>query len=271
MSRAREAETLDAAVRLFQRALEVANSVSRQVLVTGGALSPLFDDRSMMSRFDVFEVPRARETARALGGSRNDLLVAASARGLGRYHARLHRPAEKLRLATPAGQRRSPDIGGNWFAPARVEMPTNVEHAGPLFGMVSERLARAHGEPALRLGALLASAIGRVPTRVLVPAVQAQADSVDVAATTLPGMRAVRHICGARVEATYPFGPRLGCPVNFTALGNENRLDVGIALDPAAITHPETFRETVVDAFEDFARAAEQSGTGARVVEHTTS
>ena len=43
-------------------------------------------------------------------------------------------------------------------------------------------------------------------------------------------------ICGARIENTYPFGPRLGCPVNLTAFATKDRLDVGVALDPAAIT-----------------------------------
>ena len=37
----------------------------------------------------------------ALGGSRNDLLVAAAAAGLGRYHERLGQPTPELRLATP--------------------------------------------------------------------------------------------------------------------------------------------------------------------------
>ena len=52
--------------------LDVANSVARQVMVTGGPLSPLFVDHSMMSRFEILSVPRARETSLALGGSRNE-------------------------------------------------------------------------------------------------------------------------------------------------------------------------------------------------------
>ncbi len=62
---ARDVEPVDTVVRGLQRALDVANSVSRQVMVTGGPLSPLFDDHSMMSRFEVFSVPRARGMRRA--------------------------------------------------------------------------------------------------------------------------------------------------------------------------------------------------------------
>ena len=66
----------------------------------------------------------------------------------------------------------------------------------------------------------------------LIPALRGQAGTVDFVATAIPGIRGSGRICGARIETSYPFGPRLGCPVNLTAFGNRDRLDVGIALDP---------------------------------------
>ena len=36
-----------------------------------------------------------------------------------------------------------------------------------------------------------------------------------------PGLRGTRHICGSLIEASYPLGPRLGCPMNITAFGND--------------------------------------------------
>jgi WS/DGAT/MGAT family acyltransferase len=256
---ARDVEALDTVVRGLQRALDVANSVSRQVMVTGGPLSPLFDDHSMMSRFEVFSMTDARQASRALGGSRNDLLVSVAASALGLYHERMGAPCSELRLATPAGHGRGHEVGGNWFVPARVEVPTAAGHPGPLFGMVAERLAQARSEPALRLSSALAWTISRLPTRLVLPALHAQADSVDFAATALPGLRRPRHICGSLVEAMYPFGPRLGCPVNITALGNDDRLDVGIALDPAAITEPQVFLQSLDEAFEMFVPDAHSS------------
>ena len=83
----------------------------------------------------------------------------------------------------------------------------------------------------------------------LIPALQAQAGTVDFVATAIPGLRGSGRICGARIETSYPFGPRLGCPVNLTAFGNNDRLDVGIALDPAAITEPAVFLECLDEAF----------------------
>ena len=107
---ARDVETLDLVARGLQRALEVANSVSRQVVVTGGPLSPLPPGRSMISRFEVISFPNARRAAMRPGGSRNDLLVAVAAGGLGLYHERLGQPTAELRLATPARQRRGDEV-----------------------------------------------------------------------------------------------------------------------------------------------------------------
>jgi diacylglycerol O-acyltransferase / wax synthase len=253
---ARDVAPVELAVGGAQRALDVASSVSRQMLVTGGPLAEWPAGRSLSSRFEVFAVDDARDAAVALGGSRNDLLVAAAAAGLGRYHERVGTPAAELRLVTPTAQRRADGLGGNWFAPARLEVPTAVGRPGPQFGIVAERLAQARREPALRVASTVAAALGRLPTPMLIPALHAQADSVDFAATAVPGLREERRICGCLVQAGYPFGPRLGCPMNITAFGNADRLDVGIALDPAAFADPGMLVDCLGEAFANYRAAA---------------
>jgi diacylglycerol O-acyltransferase / wax synthase len=246
-------------VRGVQRGLDVANSVSRQVLIAGGPLGSWADARSMTSRFEVLSVPGARPASLGLGGSRNTLLVAAAASGLGLYLERHGAPSPELRLATPASLRHSSEVGGNWFAPIRVEVPTAAGHPGPQFGVVAERLARARSEPALSLTSALAATISRLPIRLLIPALHAQADTVDFAATTLPGSRSPRHLCGTAIEQSYPFGPRLGCPLNISAFGNEDRLDIGIAVDSATVSDPELLLDCLRTAFASFVPAV-QSG-----------
>jgi diacylglycerol O-acyltransferase / wax synthase len=254
-----QVDPLDSLVRVVQRSLDTASSVSRQVAVGGGNLSALPSTRSMHSRFEVVSVPDARRTAIALGGSRNDLLVAAAAAGLGAYQARLGLPATELRVAMPAGHRRDDErAGGNWFAPMRVALPSAADHPGPFFGIVSERLARARHEPALRLTSGIASALARLPNRLLLPALHAQARAVDFAATSFPGLRGPRTVCGAVVEESYPFGPRLGCLMNITGFGVGDHLDVGITLDSAAVAHPDVLVECIVSAFAGFTSAIDE-------------
>ena len=99
---------------------------------------------------------------------------------------------------------------------------------------------------------MLASAISHLPVRFLVSAMRAQAGSVDFVATSLPGIRGVRHICGAVIEASFPFGPRLGSLMNITGFGVDDRLDIGIGLDPTAIAEPDVLVECMADAFQSF-------------------
>jgi hypothetical protein len=40
----------------------------------------------------------------------------------------------------------------------------------------------------------------------------------------------------ARIVASYPFGPRAGAALNVTTLGYCDSLDIGVNVDPAAVT-----------------------------------
>ncbi len=44
--------------------------------------------------------------------------------------------------------------------------------------------------------------------------------------------------------------------MNITAFGNDDRLDVGIALDPAAIEEPDVLVECLTETFATYAAAA---------------
>ena len=81
------------------------------------------------------------------------MLVAGAASGLGLYHERLGVPCDELRLSTPTSQRRGHEVGGNWFAPARVAVPTAAGPRRPHFEVVADRLTHARVEPALRFAA----------------------------------------------------------------------------------------------------------------------
>ena len=263
ISAARGIDPLDTVVRGVQRGVAIMSSVSRQLVVPGGPLSPLVPSGSMTTHFEMLSVPGARDAALRHGGSRNVLLVAAAAAALGAYHERQRQPVAELRMATPVLVRGGGSRGGNSFAPIRVEVPTRVEHAGTQFGIIADRLARARREPATHLTGPLTAAVNLLPSRALMPAVRAQIGTVDFVATTLPGQRKYGSICGATIQASHPFGPRAGRLVNITALGNGGGLDVGIATDPVAIREPEVLVECLEEAFSRLIDDGESPTAGA--------
>jgi WS/DGAT/MGAT family acyltransferase len=260
----REVEPVDTIVRALQRGLDTANSVSQQAVVVGGPLSGLPPARSIVNSFAVISVPGAKADALALGGSRNDLLVAAAAAGLGAYHEKMGLPAPELRLAMPAARHRDGGPGGNWFAPTRVVVPTSGEPAGPYFGAVADRIEKARQEPSVPLTTPVASAVSLLPTRALLPIVRAQARSVDFVATCFSGLRHARTLCGVAVHESYPFGPRLGCLMNVTAFGNGDRLDVGVTLDSVAIAEPDVLLECLETAFRSLAGTRDRPASRTR-------
>jgi hypothetical protein len=46
-------------------------------------------------------------------------------------------------------------------------------------------------------------------------------------------------------------GPRTGCALNVTLLSYKGSLDIGINLDPAAVTDPDALLECLDEAFSD--------------------
>jgi hypothetical protein len=246
---------------LADRARRTARSVADQVVVSGGALSPLMVGRSLARRFetDSFDLGAVRRAGRALGASRNTVFVAGVTGGLLAYHERMGAPCDALRMAIPmslratAGSGGAPGatlgVGGNRFAPARVVVPLGPRDPAKRVAGIRRSLAGLAAEPGLNLAEGLAGLISLLPASVLIPALRAQARTVDFATSIVPGLRAGRFMAGAPVEASWPMGPRVGCAVNFTLLTCDDRLHLGVNLDPAAVTDPAALMECLADSF----------------------
>jgi len=252
---------------LAERARRTARSVADQVVVSGGALSPLMVGRSLARRFETatFDLGAVRGAARAYGASRNAVFVAGVTGGLLGYHERMGAPCDALRMATPvslrgaAGPTALPTaaVGGNRFAPARVVVPLGPRDPAKRVAAVCRSLEKVAAEPGLTMADGLAGLISLLPASVLVPALRAQARTVDFAASIVPGLRSGRFMAGAPVEGSWPMGPRVGCAVNFTLLTCDNRLHLGVNLDPAAVTDPAALMECLDESFADLLEAGD--------------
>lgn len=239
--------------KLFE-ALHFVESARRQLLVTDTGRSPLLAPRSLGRRYDAYRVPldAAHDAAKALGGTVNDVYVTAVAGALGRYHERLGEPVDDLRMAMAVSTRRPGDAtGANQFVPTRVVVPVGPKEPTIRFALVQDRLTQVRSEPALTAADGLASVAAALPTSVLVGLLRTQTRSVDFATSNLRGSPVDLYVGGARIEASYPMGPRSGCAVNFTVLSYCDSLDIGIHSDPASVTDPDALLECLDESFAD--------------------
>lgn len=248
---------------MAERAKRTAQSVADQVIVSGGALSPLMVGRSLARRFETesFDLDSFRRAAKRFSASRNAVFVAGVTGGLLAYHERMGAPCDALRMAVPLSLRGGNGadsvarVGGNRFAPGRVVVPLGPKDPAKRVAAVSRTLAEVAAEPGISMADSLAGLISLLPPSVLVPALRAQARTVDFAASIVPGLRSGRYMAGAAVEASWPMGPRVGCAVNFTLLTCDERLHLGVNLDPAAIADPAALMECLAESFGDLLEA----------------
>ncbi|HVW34018.1 MAG TPA: wax ester/triacylglycerol synthase domain-containing protein [Acidimicrobiia bacterium] len=249
---------------LADRARRTARSVADQVVVSGGALSPLMVGRSLARRFETasFDLDAVRRTAKTLGASRNTVFVAGVTGALLGYHERMGAPCERLRMAIPlslrggAGTGAALPVGGNHFAPVRVVVPLGPKDPAKRVRSVGQTLESVAAEPGLTMAEGLAGLLSLLPPSVLVPALRAQARTVDFAASIVPGLRSGRYMAGAPVEASWPMGPRVGCAVNFTLVTCDDRLHLGVNLDPAAVTDGPALMDCLHESFGELLEAA---------------
>jgi diacylglycerol O-acyltransferase / wax synthase len=232
-------------------AARLVRSLQRQVLTTEPAHSDVMHARSLTRHFEThaLSLPAFQRAAKALGGSINDLYVAGLAGALGRYHEHLGSNVSELRLAMPISTRNRGDDAANRFVPARLVIPIQpVDDPQALFADVQARLGSAKGGVAENLAGVFTG----LPTSFLVAMARAQTRTTDFAATNLRGSPVPIYIAGARVIASYPFGPRTGTALNATVLSYCDELHLGLNIDPAAITDVKAFMSDVDASFDAF-------------------
>jgi WS/DGAT/MGAT family acyltransferase len=236
--------------------VELVRSVARQGFVTGPARSDLLGERSLRRHFEQHSVSLTdlKRFATANGGSVNDAYVTGICAALGRYHERHGSTVTDLRMAMPVSTRERGDDSANRFAPTRVLVPIQpADDPEALIAAVRERLTTAKQEAAVGAFEGLSGLANLLPTSMLVAFTRNQTRTIDFAASNLRGSPVPLYLAGARIIASYPFGPRAGAALNVTTLGYAESLDLGLNIDPAAITDTDGFMTDVREAFATLA------------------
>jgi WS/DGAT/MGAT family acyltransferase len=216
--------------------------------------------RSLGLRFDTMSVSLEdlKRTGKAVGGTVNDVFVAAVAGGLGRYHESLGHPVANLRMLMPVNMR-SGDEGrkaGNQFAPARFLVPTGTLDPETRIRRIGQIVREQREEPALPLIDSISAALGGLPNAATVALFGAMQRTTDFTTSNVPGPPFETYVCGAKVERFMPFGPLAGAAVNATVFSYAGRMHLGIASDPAAVTEPELLMECLRKGFDEVLASA---------------
>ncbi|TML57113.1 MAG: DUF1298 domain-containing protein, partial [Actinobacteria bacterium] len=236
---------------------EMARSIARQLAVVQKARSSLWTDRSLGRRFEILSVSLddVKRAAKGLGGTVNDLFVAAVAGGAGTYHRAKGAPVDELRMSMPVSIRDDRSAGGNAFSPTRVLVPAGIADPVERFTAIRDRLGVTKRERAVAVFGPLAGLIGGLPTSLLVRVARQQAETVDFAASNLRAADFDLYVAGAKILANHPMGPTAGTAFNATVMSYRDGFDIGINIDRGAVNYPELLRDCIVDSFGELIAA----------------
>lgn len=219
--------------QLIGQVVETAASLVRftKIPLPLGPLSPLMQARSLNYHFATIDTDFAqfRAVAKQRDRTVNDLFLAAISVGMHRYHEKMGRPVDKLRMNMPISLRTSEEQT-NAVTIARFEIPVS-DAIDDVLEAAANTVRSWRAEPALKLSDYLAELSRFLPPEL----VSAAAQTSDLTASNVPGVPVPVWLAGAKVERMYPLVGTIGAAINITMLTYEGTASVGVSTDDAAV------------------------------------
>jgi WS/DGAT/MGAT family acyltransferase len=231
-------------VTTFNRSRRLAASVTR-ALAPGTPGSSVFGVRSLDRQLDVLEVPLAalHRAAGSVGGTVNDVFLAAIGGALHDYHETIGTPVRVIQCTMPISLRdRHDPRGGNRFAPARFVLPIDDPDPVARAHIAGAIVRRWRAEPALGWTGGISAALDLLPDRAVTRLLGAMLKNVDVDAVNVPGLHRPAYIAGTRVERLWAFAPPTGAALSVTLLSHGETCCIGLMCDRRAVPRPDLVR-----------------------------
>jgi len=217
--------------------------------------SPLWKERSGERYLITASMPleAAKRRAMSWGGTINDLFVTALAEAAAKLHSDAGHDSPALSMSYVRSTRSGSGAGGNAFTPTPITAP-----AGPLTSEERFNRLRAAMAPSESSGSAISlDTVGTIaallPSATISQLGRRLGRGLDLITSNVKGSPIPIYVGGAKVEATYPVGPVAGAAANATLMSYDGSLDIGVMIDPAAITDPERFRELLQATLDEFA------------------
>lgn len=237
--------------RAGSEAADLVKTANEQLRPAG---SHLWRTRSRRRHVDAFSLPfeSVHAAARARGGTINDFFLTGAVEAGVRYHEELDEAPERFHITLVVNTHSQSDESANAFSPIPIEVAGTpiplADRFTAIHELVGAKRAEVHGAGPL---AAVAPVVNLLPLPLMSGVARDQAAKIDFATSNLPGFRGETFVAGAKTLHLYPFGPVAGTAFNLTMMSTDDMLDVGINLDPAAVTEPDLLVSHMQAAYAD--------------------
>lgn len=238
----------------LRSATAMGGSVRRLATRPVAAPSPLLRDRSRRRAFHTLEVPLddLRFAAKAHGCTVNDAYLSALLGGYRRYFEAHDAALDDVPLALPISTRSSDNTAaGNYLSMARLSGPASIADPVERMKAVHEAVTQLRSEPAVAAMDAITDLLQHVPAPLAIRGLSKHAEQVDLHASNLAGAPCDVYLAGVRVASMVPFGPLTGVPVMSVLLSYNGTCQIGLTIDPAAVTKPDLFLHCLRDSFAE--------------------
>jgi hypothetical protein len=225
-----------------------------RALAPGDPGSPALAGRGLDRYLDVVEVPMAglRRAAVHVGGTLNDVYLAAVGGALRDYHERVGQPLSVLQCTMPISLRDEGETrGGNRFAPAHFALPIDDPDPAARARIAGALTRQWRSEPALPWTEHVSTVLDLLPGPVTTRVLGGMLKRLDVDVVNVPGLRRPAYFAGAQVERLWAFAPPTGAAMSVTLLSHVDTCGIGLSCDRAAVKQPEMVRTCLESALEE--------------------
>jgi diacylglycerol O-acyltransferase len=204
---------------------------------------------------------RVKEVGRALGGTVNDVLVAAATGGMRRYLARQGEPPRRLdvRAAMPVNLRPLGRMSqlGNHFGLVFLSLPLGIADPRARLAELRRRSAALRRSTEAVVVLFILRAIGRVPLAVQRLVVNIFATKATLVMTNVPGPNRTLYLAGKAIRDVFFWVPQSGhVGLGISILSYNGTVRLGVGTDAGLVPDPHTIVAGFHAEFDELLRLA---------------
>ena len=205
------------------------------------------------------------DTGRALGGTVNDVLLAAVAGGVNAYLESHNATVEEITWMVPVNVKpfedNLPPELGNHFALVMLPMPLTADAGLDRVDQLHQRMSRIKHSDEAALTFTLQQIISSSPGPVAAGLTSFFADKAVGVLTNVPGPQAPMTFAGTKVSQVVGFAPCTGNqPMTVAIFSYDGGVTLGLATDKKLLPEPDVLAQHILDELETLREEAEILG-----------